>query len=211
MRQSLILGIVFVVTVFPALAQRGGGMRGGAVHGGGFRGGGFNTFHGFGGGFGHRPVFRGNFGFRGFGGFGYYPSYYPSLYGGYGFYNSNPYFSYPYQYPYAASYGGPSVVIISDNNYGAPMPAAPVQPAPAIVREPAPPPESRNYEEPLYLVAFKDHTIRAVLAYWVEGGALHYVSLDHEQQQSPLASIDHELSERLNRERNVTFRLPGNR
>ncbi len=55
----------------------------------------------------------------------------------------------------------------------------------------------------------KDGTIRAVLAYWVDGTTVHYVTMDHEQKQTPLSSLDHSLSERLNRERNVTFRLPG--
>ena len=54
-----------------------------------------------------------------------------------------------------------------------------------------------------------DGTIRAVLAYWVDGATVHYVTMDHEQKQTPLSSLDHGLSERLNRERNVTFRLPG--
>jgi hypothetical protein len=32
--------------------------------------------------------------------------------------------------------------------------------------------------------------------------------MEHEQKQAPLSSIDRDLSERLNRERNVTFSLP---
>jgi hypothetical protein len=47
-----------------------------------------------------------------------------------------------------------------------------------------------------------------VVAYWVDGATLHYVSMDHEQKQAPLSSVDRDLSERFNRERNVTFRLP---
>ena len=70
-------------------------------------------------------------------------------------------------------------------------------------------PQSQKYEDPLYLLAMRDGTIRAVLAYWTDGTALHYVTMDHEQKQAPLSSVDRALSERLNRERNVTFRLPG--
>jgi hypothetical protein len=33
--------------------------------------------------------------------------------------------------------------------------------------------------------------------------------MEHEQKQTPLASLDRSLSVRLNRERNVTFQLPG--
>jgi len=32
--------------------------------------------------------------------------------------------------------------------------------------------------------------------------------MDHEQKQAPLSSVDRDLSERFNRERNVSFRLP---
>jgi hypothetical protein len=87
-----------------------------------------------------------------------------------------------------------------------------VQPAPApVVREypPAPAPQSQKYEDPLYLLAMRDGTIRAVLAYWADGPSVHYVTLDHERKQAPLSSVDRALSERLNRERNVPFRLPG--
>ena len=67
----------------------------------------------------------------------------------------------------------------------------------------------QKYQDPLFLLAMNDGTIRAVLAYWVDGATVHYVTMDHEQKQTPLSSLDHSLSERLNRERNVTFRLPG--
>jgi hypothetical protein len=78
---------------------------------------------------------------------------------------------------------------------------APAPPAPPATAQ-------RKYDEPLYLLAFNDGVIRAVLAYWVEGASLHYVTLEHAQKQVALASIDRGLSERLNGERNVTFQLP---
>ena len=59
------------------------------------------------------------------------------------------------------------------------------------------------------MLAIHDGIIRAVLAYWVDGTTVHYVTMDHEQKQTPLASLDRSLSERLNRERNVTFSLLG--
>jgi hypothetical protein len=82
-----------------------------------------------------------------------------------------------------------------------------------MVREytaPGPPtaPARQQYGEPLYLIAFHSGDIRAVLAYWVQGSTLHYVTMDHEQKQATLASVDRALSERLNGERNVTFQLP---
>jgi hypothetical protein len=98
-------------------------------------------------------------------------------------------------------------VIISNTpspNWEAPPPTVVEQPP--VVLSPAP--QSRQYEEPLYLLAFNDGTIRAVLAYWAQGTTVHYVSMDHEQKQTPLGSVDRGLSERLNRERGVTFQLP---
>ena len=186
----------------------GGSFRGGGVRGGGARGG----FRGIGG-------FRGRVGFRGFYG---YPYYYAGYYGGL----YDPYLwdydDYGYGYPdsgyadYGAypSYGSPSyaspspqVLIIS--NQTPPQPVI-VQPPPAPTAwNSGPTAQAKKYEEQLYLLAMKDGTIRAVLAYWVDGMTVHYVTMDHEQKQTPLSSLDHSLSERLNRERNVQFQLPG--
>jgi len=210
----------------------GGGMAGGArgFGGGGFRGGigagafrspGFNG--GFRGGVGFNRFGR-NFAFRNRFFFGYpfgYPGYYGAFY--------DPWLwdgwdsSYDYGYPY--SYPGPS--IISGNAYDEPPVIVinqgfqPENPNPVVrdypnlptTPEPNAPstPQSRNqaYEPVLYLLAFKDNTIRAALAYWTEGDTVHYVTIDHDNKQVPLSSIDRDLSERLNRERRVAFRLPG--
>jgi hypothetical protein len=64
-------------------------------------------------------------------------------------------------------------------------------------------------ENPTYLIAFKDHTIYAALAYWLEGSTLHYVTNQNTHNQVSLDLVDRELSDRLNRERNVDFRLPS--
>jgi hypothetical protein len=77
-----------------------------------------------------------------------------------------------------------------------------VNPEPAA---PAPAPPS---ETPVYLIAFKDNTIYAALAYWVEGDTLHYVTNRNTHNQVSLDLIDRELSMRLNSERDVEFRLP---
>jgi len=63
-------------------------------------------------------------------------------------------------------------------------------------------------ENPTYLLAFKDHTIYAALAYWVEGNTLHYVTSQNTHNQVSLDLVDYELSNRLNRERAVEFKLP---
>jgi hypothetical protein len=61
---------------------------------------------------------------------------------------------------------------------------------------------------PIYLIAMKDQAIRAAAAYWVDGRTLHYVTLQHEEKQVPLESVDRGLSLQLNRERRVAFQLP---
>jgi hypothetical protein len=55
----------------------------------------------------------------------------------------------------------------------------------------------------------KNNNILAAFTYWTEKGDLHYVNLDHQMKQIPLSSIDRELTDRLNRERNLNVRLPG--
>lgn len=66
-----------------------------------------------------------------------------------------------------------------------------------------------NDEQPtLYLIAFKDHSIVQALGYWMEGNTLHYVSIEHSLNQASLDLIDRQLSQRLNDERGVEFKLP---
>ena len=50
--------------------------------------------------------------------------------------------------------------------------------------------------------------IRAAAAYWVTGQTLHYVTLEHEERQVPLDTVDRQFSAQLNRERRVQFQLP---
>ena len=234
----VLIGCVLLAIPGFAQRGGGHGGGGGHVGGGGIRGGGSVGARGFSGG-GNRSVggirgggygggFRGNYG-------GYrnrfYGGYYPGFYGyynpflwdyglgwdygdtGYGY----PDYGYP-DYGYAdnggAGYGAPSysspspqVLVIS--NQTPPQPVT-VQgpPAPAAWNA-GPSAQAQKYQDPLYLLAMNDGTIRAVLAYWVDGATVHYVTMDNEQKQTPLSSLDHSLSERLNRERNVTFRLPG--
>jgi hypothetical protein len=211
----------------------GGGFRGGSAgfnrglsgggfnrgfSGGGFRG--FNGFGGFGGFGGHRGFggFRGTNSFWGFGlglGFGY---------GGFGY--SWPYYSYPYVggywpgysdvYPYDYGYGysSPAVTVV----YG---PQPQVATAPVVIERATP--VTREYDQfgqevkpaapaagssPIYLIAFRDNVIRAAAAYWVDGSTLHYVTLQHEEKQAPLDSVDRALTLQLNRERHVDLRLP---
>jgi hypothetical protein len=61
---------------------------------------------------------------------------------------------------------------------------------------------------PIYLIAFQDHVIRAAVSYWVDGTTLHYVTLQREEKQAPLGSVDRDFSVRLNQERRVQMQLP---
>ena len=61
----------------------------------------------------------------------------------------------------------------------------------------------------IYLIAFKDHSIVQALGYWMEGSTLHYVSVEHSLNQASINLIDRDLSQRLNDERGLEFRLPA--
>ena len=204
------------------MAQRGGGgARSGGGYGGSVRGGyggyGGSVRGGYGGYYGRG--FSG--GHRLYGGFGY--SYWPWYYGyGYGL----GYWDYPYYYsPYISTYPSyPAPVEYNPSpNVTVIYPAAP-QPQP-VYSSPAQP-AMRSYDQygqevqpaassagaasgsPIYLIATKDQAIRAAAAYWVDGRTLHYVTLQHEEKQVPLDSVDRGLSLQLNRERRVAFQLP---
>jgi hypothetical protein len=223
----LLLGCLVAL---PVAAQHGGGMHGGGFRGGrmaggfrggsmagGFRGGGF-VGSGFHGGFGfHRGFFPNNRFFfprhRFFfgAGFGFFPWWGGGFWPAYGY----PYYGYPdygYGYPassYNSGYSAAPVVIYESQ----PAPPTVVYDTPAPARpgandDPRPAP-SAQYEEPIYLIAFNNQdNIRAAEAYWVDGGTLNYVTLQHERKEAPLASIDRAFSYRLNRERHIDFRLP---
>lgn len=201
-------------------ARGGGGSRGGGGGGigGGFRGGGIGG--GFRGGYGGYGGFRG-YGYGLYGGYGYWPGYYGYGYGlGYG---DSPYY-YDYS-PYISTYPGysapveynpsPNVTLI----YPAapqtqPVYSSPVQPAMHSYDQygqevqPAASSTGAASSSPIYLIATKDQAIRAAEAYWVDGGTLHYVTMQHEEKQVPLDSVDRGLSLQLNRERRVAFQLP---
>jgi hypothetical protein len=71
--------------------------------------------------------------------------------------------------------------------------------------------QARRQADPqptIYLLAFKDHNIVPALGFWLEGNTLHYVSVEHSMNQASLDLIDRDLSQRLNDERGVDFKLP---
>lgn len=76
--------------------------------------------------------------------------------------------------------------------------------------------ESRPYEAAeakkavasVTLIALKDGTLVQAVAYWYEGATMHYVKPDHKVASTPLTLVDKESSERFNRERGLSFRMP---
>jgi hypothetical protein len=132
------------------------------------------------------------------GGYGY-----GGFYGGY----YEPF--YDYGYSPAADPGGSNVTVV----YPPSLPAVTVaETAHSVIHEYNQPedygtPPQRESHPILYLIAFRDSTIRAAMTYWVEDGALHYLDTGHKEKQAPLSSIDLALSAQLNRERRVPFNL----
>lgn len=59
----------------------------------------------------------------------------------------------------------------------------------------------------IFLIALKDSTLRSAIGYWVEDGTLHYVTPQSSVNHVTLDIVDRELSEQLNRERNLEFDL----
>jgi len=72
------------------------------------------------------------------------------------------------------------------------------------VRTPSEPPADRV----TFLIALKDSSVYSALAYWIEGETLHYITTQGKHNQVSLELVDREVSEKLNRGRQVEFRLP---
>ena len=126
-------------------------------------------------------------------------------------------------YGYGGFYG--DYEPFSDNGYSAPAqpsgssvmmvyPSAPVaaETAHPVIHEYGQPSDygnlpAGNGHPILYLIAFRDNTIRAAMTYWVDEGTLHYLDKDHKEKQAPLSSVDRDMSEQLNRERHVPFSI----
>jgi len=60
----------------------------------------------------------------------------------------------------------------------------------------------------IYLIALRDHTVVQALGYWIQGSVLHYVSVEQTINQLSVDLVDRDLSQRLNDERGLDFRLP---
>ena len=75
--------------------------------------------------------------------------------------------------------------------------------------DPAPPPTSAPAKKPdFWLLAFPNGTIVLAVAYWTDHDTLHYVTRTKEQKQIPILAIDRDLTDQLNQERGLEFRIP---
>jgi hypothetical protein len=102
----------------------------------------------------------------------------------------------------------PVTPVIINYNYGTPPP--PAGPPDMGSARPQPAADEDTASEPShYLIAFKDHTIYAATAYWVDGDTLHYFTAGNVHNQASLALVDREFTERLNKEAGVDVRLPA--
>jgi len=208
----------------------GGGYRGGGGFrgGGGYRGGiGGGISSGIGGGYhsGFRPrSYRGfsayGYGYGGYGGYGlgyyggflggYLDSYlgspYISIYPSYG-YSPEPYYQPGVYYP-GSPYSAPAAAPVIINQFSPGWDYRAHEPA-RLYEAPSSIPEARKPSgPPIYLIARNDDSIVAALSYEVENNTLRYTTLKHESKRMPLSSVDRSLSEQLNSERRVEFKLP---
>jgi hypothetical protein len=128
---------------------------------------------------------------------------------------------FPYAYPALAAgdaygYAPPSNVVIVQAPPARPEPAAPPPP-----REPVRP-EIREYEWPspteaslleqepaTFSIALEDGTLHSAEAAWVQNGMLHFVSSGGAHRQVSLNLVDRDLTEKLNRQKKIRFRVPA--
>jgi hypothetical protein len=68
--------------------------------------------------------------------------------------------------------------------------------------------EVEQAQDPHFLIAFKDHTIYTAVAYWFDGDTLHYFTKGDVHNQASVALVDRDLTERLNREMGIDFKMP---
>lgn len=160
---------------------------------------------------------------RSFGRGGYVPVAYPVYIGGYGGYPDHPeqppanitIVNNPPQQTapqivinqnFGAEYAKPGTQGSTGGEQGIRYYQAPVPEPPARVASP-----EEDSKPTVYLIAFKDSTVRAALGYWIEGDTLHYVTTKGRPNKASLDLVDEDLSLQLNRERSVEFELSSAR
>jgi len=214
---ALLAALFASVLLVPAYGQRGGGGHGGGgghagggghVSGGGAHiSGGARVSGGVRGGVvgGYRGGYYGGRGYY-YGGRGYYYGGGPRFFVGLGGWNYPYYYSPYYAYdPYYYGYGYDPYPYGYQVQTAAPNPTYQQQAPPQQQVQPqATNGDTGNY----FLIAFKDHSIQAATAYKVEGDQIHWMTREGQERQAPLSSVDIADSQKLNRDRNVDFKIP---
>jgi len=131
---------------------------------------------------------------------------YPVFVGGSGYYD-------PAYTPAPMGQQQPNITIVYPPQQPAPvvLPYPEQQQAAAIYEPPSRPlmVEPDRISEPShYMIAFKDHSIYAAVAYWVDGETLHYFTTGNTHNQASVSLIDRALTERLNRDSGLDVKLP---
>jgi hypothetical protein len=67
--------------------------------------------------------------------------------------------------------------------------------------------EETKPNTPAYIIALKDHSVQLASSYWSDGLMLHYLTQQGSHVQIRLDLVDLNLSVRLNREKNLEFKL----
>ena len=175
--------------------QMGGGRR--SLGGGGF----IVGYPGYGGGYGFDGFYPGGYS----GVFNPAPGTYDPIFGGY---NPGPVLPEPMQRT-------PTVIINQNFQTDSVRPQfrdysnVPLPEPAAVAAPPAPAATALADDQPtIFLIAMQDHTIYPVIAYWVQGDTLNFISLKGEQNRMSVALVDRDLSKQLNSERNIPFALP---
>jgi hypothetical protein len=91
----------------------------------------------------------------------------------------------------------------SSNSTYSREPASVYEPMRESVVEPA-----RITEPSHYMIAFKDHSIYAAVAYWVDGETLHYFTTGNTHNQASVSLVDRELTQKLNKDTGLEVKLP---
>jgi hypothetical protein len=91
---------------------------------------------------------------------------------------------------------------------GQPAPPPSEDDALRIYQAPAPSPqETAMAEGRYYLIAYKDHSVYTALAFWMENGALNYVTPQNSHNQVSLDRLDIDLTKQLNSRRGLAFNI----
>ena len=107
------------------------------------------------------------------------------------------------------TFTGPAQPVVQEYAQQSPGDANGIQVYQSPMRTPEDVAAAASQTASYYLIAFKDHSIYSVVAYWIDGDTLHYFTTGNTHNQASVALVDRELTERLNKERSVDIRLPN--